>query len=417
MAQKNKLRQGQGTQNVSQTDKEYYNDLYQDLPQEVQDILMQTHPLMGKKETDAQEAKGQEEKSQEAKPQEAKSQNTRSQNTRSQNTRSQNQRNQKSQNQKTQNQGHRTRRPQREDVEEVREARMQQVSSEINEIKNAPPQEGAPTRYVSRRERSLEHTHQPEAPAHKMEEDIDEIQYVSVLPARKKSKITEEVTIQTAAPSRAKPQKSKKSKAKLRKEPEEMPFTDLERAGGRPRYEEWDFDERNKQEQLDRLYAEDGYDDEEEFRLDKGKFPIIVGIVGLVLIIFLIFHSVSLRSQLQDAQNQLSTVEDLQQRYEQVQLEKMELQEQLDAIQNPDGAAKSDDTKDDTTNKETTDSATQSNAAEGGEEYTVQENETPWSIAQKFYGNGAEYKKILDANGLAENSNIRPGDKLIIPAA
>ena len=303
-------------------------------------------------------------------------------------------------------------------MEEVREARMQQVGSEINEIKNAPPQEGAPTRYVSRRERSLEHTHHPEAPAHKIEEEDDEIQYVSVLPARKKSKITEEVTIQTAMPSRTKPQKQKKPK--VRKEPEEMPFTDLERMGGRPRYEEWDFDERVKQEQLDRLYEEDDYDDE-EFRLGKGKFPIIVGIVGLVLIIFLIFHSVSLRSKLQDAENQLSTVQDLQQRYEQVQLEKMELQEQLDAIQNPDGAAKKEDsTEGDTTSNETTENSdTQSGTAttEGGEEYTVQENETPWSIAQKFYGNGAEYKKILDANGLTETSNIRPGDKLIIPAA
>lgn len=385
MDQKDKLKQGQNAQSSSQTDKEYYSDLYQDLPQEVQDILMQTHPLMGKNEKTEKNDKTEK-----------------------------NEKNEKTA------KGHRTRRPQREDVEEVREARMQQVSSEINEIKNAPPQEGAPTRYVSRRERSLEHTHHPEAPAHKMEEDDDEIQYVSVLPARKKSKITEEVTIQTAAPSRAKPQKSKKAKAKPRKEPEEMPFTDLERAGGRPRYEEWDFDERVKQEHLDRLYEEDDYD-EDEFRIGKGKFPIIVGIVGLVLILFLIFHSVSLRSQLQDAQNQLSTVEDLQQRYEQVQLEKMQLQEQLDAIQNPDGATQSSGgtNEGNTTSQETTtDKTTQSNATtEGGEEYTVQENETPWSIAQKFYGNGAEYKKILDANGLTETSNIRPGDKLIIPAA
>ena len=50
MNQKDKLKQGQEPQGLSQTDKEYYNDLYQDLPQEVQDILMQTHPLMGKNE-------------------------------------------------------------------------------------------------------------------------------------------------------------------------------------------------------------------------------------------------------------------------------------------------------------------------------------------------------------------------------
>lgn len=411
MDQKDKLKQGQDAKGISQTDKGYYNDLYQDLPQEVQDILMQTHPLMGKNENSDKKEKTDENAANAKNTQNIKNgQNGKN----AKNT--QNQRN--AQNQKN-TRGQRTRRPQREDVEEVREARMQQVGSEINEIKNAPQQEGAPTRYVSRRERSLEHTHHPEAPAHKMEEEDDDIQYVSVLPARKKSKITEEVTVQTTMPNRTKQQKQKKPKAKVRKEPEEMPFTDLERMGGRPRYEEWDFDERVKQEQLDRLYAEDDYDDE-EFRIGKGKFPIIVGIVGLVLIIFLIFHSVSLRSKLQDAENQLSTVQDLQQRYEQVQLEKMELQEQLDAIQNPDGAAKNEDTTEgDTTNETTENKDTQSNttATEGGEEYIVQENETPWSIAQKFYGNGAEYKKILDANGLTETSNIRPGDKLIIPAA
>ena len=49
---------------------------------------------------------------------------------------------------------YRGRRPQRrEDVEEVREARMQQVSYEINEVSRAPQQEGDPTRYVSRRAR------------------------------------------------------------------------------------------------------------------------------------------------------------------------------------------------------------------------------------------------------------------------
>ena len=34
--------------NMSDPDKGYYEDLYTDLPKEVVDILMQTHPLMGK---------------------------------------------------------------------------------------------------------------------------------------------------------------------------------------------------------------------------------------------------------------------------------------------------------------------------------------------------------------------------------
>ena len=37
-----------GPEGLSETDKGYYEDLYNDLPKEVVDILMQTHPLMGK---------------------------------------------------------------------------------------------------------------------------------------------------------------------------------------------------------------------------------------------------------------------------------------------------------------------------------------------------------------------------------
>lgn len=79
-----------GSEGLSETDKGYYEDLYNDLPKEVVDILMQTHPLMGK--NDDLEATA-----------------------------------------------YRARRPQRrEDVEEVKEARMQQVGNEINEVSRAP---------------------------------------------------------------------------------------------------------------------------------------------------------------------------------------------------------------------------------------------------------------------------------------
>lgn len=178
MEEKDKMENG-GNRGFSDADKEYYADLYGDLPKEVQDVLMRTHPLMGRNTDDAEAT------------------------------------------------AYRTRRPQREDVEEVKEARMQQVSSEINEIKKAPQQEGDPTRYVSRRARSAEGKHTSDDTSHTMEEDYNEdIQYVSVMPARKKSKIVEEVTIQTAAPPK---------KKKQRKEREEMPFRDLERSGNRPR--------------------------------------------------------------------------------------------------------------------------------------------------------------------------------------
>lgn len=374
MEEKDKLENGSQGRSMSDADKEYYADLYNDLPKEVQDILMQTHPLMGRANEDTEAA------------------------------------------------AYRTRRPQREDVEEVKEARMQQVSSEINEIKRAPQQEGDPTRYVSRRARSMESEY-AESPRGSMAEDDynEDIQYVSVMPARKKSRIMEEVTIQTSAP-----QKSGMKKKKQKKEREEMPFSDMERSGDRPRYEDIDFEERAKQEHLDSLYG-DGYDN--DYRGGgRSKLPLILGIVGLVLIVFLIFKTVTLSSQLEEAQQKVTETQDLNEKYEQVQLEKMQLQEELDALQNPDGAAAQENTEGNADDSETTTgdstsgsdsntSSSSSGSSSGTTEYTVQQGETPWSMAQKFYGNGAEYTKILEANGLQEGDNIQPGDVLKIPAA
>lgn len=360
MDEKERMDSTGNSRGMSDTDKEYYEDLYNDLPKEVVDILMQTHPLMGKHEGDSEAT------------------------------------------------AYRTRRPQREDLEEVREARMQQVGSEINEIRKAPQQEGEPTRYVSRRQRSMEQGYEETPASYGGDDDYqDEIQYVSVMPARKKSRVTEEAMSQTAAP-------AKKKRKKREQEP--MPFSEMERSGDRPRYEDIDFEERAKQEHLDSLY--DDYDD--DYRRGKSKLPVILGVVGLILIIVLIFRVVSLGGKLEEAQQQVTESQTLNEKYEQVQLEKMQLQEELDALKNPDGTASTDG---ESTDEESGDSNSSSTSTSGTttsgstKEHIVQDNETPWTIAAKYYGNGAEYQKILDANGLKEGDNIRPGDVLKIPDA
>lgn len=326
---------------LSETDKGYYDALYDDLPKEVVDILMQTHPLMGKNE-DAEAT------------------------------------------------AYRTRRPQRrEDLEEVREARMQQVSSEIDEAKSAPSEEGEPTKYVSRHARR-------EAVA-----EEDDIQYVSMLPARKRSRIAEEITLQTAAPQKH-----------GRKAKKEVPF-----ATEHPRYEDMDFEEKAKREHLDSLYDDAEY--EEDYGRGMGKLPIILGIVALVLIVFLIFRTVSLSSQLESLQNELTQSQDYKQKYEDIQLEKMQLEEKLTALQ---GSA--DDTETKTEDNEKTQEADEtktetstatSTSSSGTKQYTVKEGDTMWTIAQSQLGNGAEYQKILDANGLKENDVLKPGTVIKIP--
>ena len=48
--------------------------------------------------------------------------------------------------------------------------------------------------------------------------------------------------------------------------------------------------------------------------------------------------------------------------------------------------------------------------------YTVTESDNSWwTLAQRFYGDGTQYTRILEANGKTENDYLRAGDKLKIP--
>ena len=97
----------------------------------------------------------------------------------------------------------------------------------------------------------------------------------------------------------------------------------------------------------------------------------------------------------------------------------MQLEEQLDAIQNPDANAdNADENADD--NEDADDNSTSGNTSTStgaGKEYTIKEGDTMWTIAQSQMGNGADYQKILDANGMKESDPLKPGNKIKIPAA
>ena len=47
--------------------------------------------------------------------------------------------------------------------------------------------------------------------------------------------------------------------------------------------------------------------------------------------------------------------------------------------------------------------------------YTVQSGDTFWSISAKVLGNGAKYQEILDLNGMTENSPLQVGQKIKVP--
>lgn len=52
----------------------------------------------------------------------------------------------------------------------------------------------------------------------------------------------------------------------------------------------------------------------------------------------------------------------------------------------------------------------------GGSTYSVQKGDSLWKIAKQKYGNGVDYKKIVEANPQIKNPNlIYPGQKLVLP--
>ena len=48
--------------------------------------------------------------------------------------------------------------------------------------------------------------------------------------------------------------------------------------------------------------------------------------------------------------------------------------------------------------------------------HTVQQGDTLWGIAKKYYGNGAQYPKIASANNIANPNVISVGQVLSIPS-
>lgn len=51
----------------------------------------------------------------------------------------------------------------------------------------------------------------------------------------------------------------------------------------------------------------------------------------------------------------------------------------------------------------------------GQDTYTVQSGDSPWTIAQKVYGNGSKYPSIMSANNLTDSTRLRVGMVLKIP--
>ncbi len=372
-----KKRRSSGTQPPLGNDVEQ-NGIYGELPKEVQNILMETHPLISK--TPSRERGRSRQVYEDSRIPTTSS---------------------------------------REDVDEVREARMQQVGTEINQIRNSPQQEGDPTRYVSRRGKSDMQEEQFQG----SDDYQDGIRYVSVMPTRKKAAPGSGQTGYPTAPPSSGTSPSRRRRKK------ESATTDHGRRSRKNAYkeheeydqqeydqqnydvQEFDFEAREKQENLDYLYNDTYAYEDETFLSGKGKFVAVLFLITVILMVFLLFKTASLSNALELAEAEVEKQKTIETKYETLQLEKLQLEEEINALRYPvepeaeyipeEGEAVPD--------------AGETSDLSSTTVYTVMAGDSAWSIAQKVYNNGADFKRILDANNMSENDTVTPGMKLTIP--
>ncbi|MBQ2679041.1 MAG: LysM peptidoglycan-binding domain-containing protein [Firmicutes bacterium] len=153
-------------------------------------------------------------------------------------------------------------------------------------------------------------------------------------------------------------------------------------------------------------------------RRGSGGAGLIIALIIFILLTgYFGYHYLLNKTDLLKSQAVVTESADLQAKYDELKLENMALQEEIGVLKGeivlPEKPAE------EAPAEATTETAPAEAPAEAAptdsQTYTVEKGDTFWKIAQKFYGNGAEFQKILDANGLTENSRINVGDTLIIP--
>lgn len=133
----------------------------------------------------------------------------------------------------------------------------------------------------------------------------------------------------------------------------------------------------------------------------KEKFPqIIVGIIAVIAIIFGLFYFNN-QSQKENKQNG-----------EQAKAEQENTnQEGTEQKQGEEGEVGGAQTQ----GQQGTPTPTPAPIKKDQKEYTVQEGDTLWSIAERRYGSGHNYTDIMSANNMANPDALEKGQKLALP--
>lgn len=191
--------------------------------------------------------------------------------------------------------------------------------------------------------------------------------------------------------------------------------------------EDLDFEKLEKEKTLDAFFQNSaGFDDEDDVIHATPKMrKIAIGAVvaAIVLFGFLSFKVVSLSGKLNTATEQIDTLTTVQLENEQLKLDKLALEEELKTltaatmpVENEGGESQGDGQ---TPGGDAITPAGEGATASDGtyDTYTVQAGDTIGTISTKIYGTYGEYKRILEANGLTEGTagSIQIGQVLKIP--
>lgn len=179
-------------------------------------------------------------------------------------------------------------------------------------------------------------------------------------------------------------------------------------------HEEIEEDSTDKKSILDSFFGDnDGYEDDNDEKKIKAKNIVMVGGIALVLIFAVLFiKTISLTGKLNKAQDQIQAYEEIQEKNEELKLNVLTLEEEVGKLKDGETV---DDAKMPSDKVDGKKAEPEKTPIGEFDTYTVVDGDSYWIIADKVYGNGTLYQKILDFNNLTENDNIKPGQVLKIP--
>ncbi len=158
-----------------------------------------------------------------------------------------------------------------------------------------------------------------------------------------------------------------------------------------------------------------GMRSEKRGKMDKGIIA-VCGIVAII-IVFLFVRNLMLSAKVEEAEQKVADYTQLQENNEELKLEIVSLQEKLteNGISLLDEPQDENEASGGTEGTEGGEGAGASADDEQYDTYTVVAGDTLSGISDKVYGNYSGYMRILEANGLTENSSLQIGQVLKIP--